>query len=578
MLSTSILFITLVLLLLYLGSRKPKRYPPGPKWWPVIGSALEVARLRRETGYLFKSCSELCKKYGPVVGLKIGADRLVILNSYESIKSMVANEDCDGRPIGPIYEARTWGKRRGLLVVDGKLWVEQRRFVLRHLREFGFGRTSMATIIEEEVYILVQRFKSLLQNGYNDKISISEKKGVSYMDNNNISDGQIYKLEKDSLKNKKNSTKTKFSLSSDEFEDFQKAEKPLKPADMYVKAEDYAEVRKVSQTAGMIISMHDAFGVSVLNTLWKMMAGKRYNTEDKELNYLQRILTKLLYEIDMIGAPFSHFPILKYLAPELSGYKPFVEMHQQLWKFLWDELESHKKNLNPNAPKDLMDAYLIAISEEGKHSTFSDSQLLAICVDLFMAGSETTAKTLGFCMMYLILDPSIQIKAHEEIDRVIGRDRFPTLNDRPRMPYVNAIAMESLRMFMGRTLNIPHRAVKDTSILGYNIPKDTMIVVNFNRVLMDDSWGDPEEFRPERFLDENGKLSVPDQFCPFSLGRHRCMGEVLAKSNVFLMIAAMLQSFNFACVPGEKKPSKSDFVDGVTAGPKPFKALVSLRT
>jgi len=74
---------------------------------------LEVARIRQETGYLVKTCSALCKKYGPVVGLKIGQDRIVILNDLESIRAMLTNEDCDGRPTGPFYKARTWGARLG---------------------------------------------------------------------------------------------------------------------------------------------------------------------------------------------------------------------------------------------------------------------------------------------------------------------------------------------------------------------------------------------------------------------------------------------------------------------------------
>lgn len=100
-----------------------------------------------------------------------------------------------------------------------------------------------------------------------------------------------------------------------------------------------------------------------------------------------------------------------------------------------------------------------------------EKQLLAICVDLFMAGSETTTKALNFCFLYLVLYPQVQRKAQEEIDRVIGQNRFPTLADRPRLTYVNAIGLESIRMFMGRTMNIPHRALKDTYIMGYKVPK-----------------------------------------------------------------------------------------------------------
>lgn len=80
----------------------------------MLGSALEVARLRKETGFFSESCNILSKKYGSIIGLKIGIDRIVILNDYESMKAMIMNENCDGRPIGPVYDARTFGKRQGM--------------------------------------------------------------------------------------------------------------------------------------------------------------------------------------------------------------------------------------------------------------------------------------------------------------------------------------------------------------------------------------------------------------------------------------------------------------------------------
>jgi len=123
----------------------------------------------------------------------------------------------------------------------------------------------MVTIIEDEALKLVEHFKKMLQNGYNYEIA-DARKMTTINDNNNI--GQIYKLQKNS-KNKLNKLHDEFDVIKD------KIFKPRTVADLYMKAEDYAEVRKVSQSAGMIISMHDAFGVTVLNTLWMMMAGRR---------------------------------------------------------------------------------------------------------------------------------------------------------------------------------------------------------------------------------------------------------------------------------------------------------------
>lgn len=152
--------------------------------------------------------------------------------------------------------------------MDERLWVEQRRFVLRHLREFGFGRTSMATIIEDEALKLVEHFKKLLRDGFNYEIADIRK---STMNNNNT--GQIYKLQKVSKTSNLNKTKlSEFNIIKNQIPN----RKSWTVADLYMKAEDYAEVRRVSQSTGMIIPMHDAFGVTVLNTLWRMMAGRRF--------------------------------------------------------------------------------------------------------------------------------------------------------------------------------------------------------------------------------------------------------------------------------------------------------------
>lgn len=149
--------------------------------------------------------------------------------------------------------------------------MEQRRFVIRHLRDFGFGRTSMLTIIEDEALKLVEHFKEMLKNRYNYETADARK--MTTINNNNI--GQIYKLQKDP-KNKLNELKLydEFHIFKDKISN----RKPRTVADLYMKAEAYAEVRKVSQSAGMIISMHDAFGVTVLNTLWRMMAGRRFTS------------------------------------------------------------------------------------------------------------------------------------------------------------------------------------------------------------------------------------------------------------------------------------------------------------
>lgn len=345
-----ILFLAILGLLAYLDTKKPKNYPPGPKWLPLIGSAPTLYRLRKKTGLLHLASAELAKKYGPIVGLKVGKDRTVIVYGLQEMREFLQNEDLAGRPQGPYYEIRTFGDRKGVMLTDEEFWQEQRRYVLRNLREFGFGRRNMSAMIEDEALMMVQRIKAMVE----------DSKG------------------------------------------------PL------------------------VIPMTRVFGIHILNTLWTMMAGIRYSPEDKEVKNLQTLLNELFIRIDMMGTLFSHFPILRFIAPDFSGYNLYVKAHEPLWKFIKDEIERHKKTFDASHPRDLIDMYLIMLNDPCRPQSFSEKQLLAICVDLFMAGSETTSKSIGFGFLYLLLNPDVQKKAQEEIDLVVGRNRLPTLEDRPK--------------------------------------------------------------------------------------------------------------------------------------------------
>ncbi|XP_048488799.1 probable cytochrome P450 303a1 [Plutella xylostella] len=495
-----LIIVLAVCLLLYLDTIKPRNFPPGPKWMPILGSAREVSRLREKTGYLYKAVKKLSEQYchnGPTLGLKIGKDKIVMVNSLEANKEMLYNEDLDGRPRGIFYQTRTWGQRRGVLLTDGELWKEQRKFLLRHLKEFGFGRQGMGEIAQFEATAMVK---------------------------------------------------------------------------------DILELIDSSPDRTAVVQMHNFFNTYILNTLWTMMAGLRYKASDPEMQVLYGLLFDLFAGIDMVGTAFSHFPVLRFLAPTLSGYKYFVRTHKRIWAFLNAELKKHKDRFNPeNEDKDFMDVYIRVLKEKGEGNTYSEGQLVAMCMDMFMAGTETTTKSMSFCFSYLVREQTVQARAQAEIDRVVGRDRMPCLGDRVNMPYNEAVVHECVRHFMGRTFGVPHRALKDTVLAGCIIPKDTMVVSNFTNILMDEKvYPDPYAFRPERFLSD-GKVSIPDHYFPYGLAKHRCMGEVLAKCNIFVFTTTLLQRFSFLQAPGEPLPSL-DHVDGATPSAAPFKALIVPRT
>lgn len=142
------------------------------------------------------------------------------------------------------------------------------------------------------------------------------------------------------------------------------------------------------------------------------------------------------------------------------------------------------------------------------------------------------------------------------------------------MPYCEAVVMESLRFFMSHTFGIAHRALRDTKLSGFDIPRDTMVVAMFSGMLTDKRYiKNTENFDPENFLDENGKLSLPEKHFPFALGKHRCIGEMLARSNLFLLCTTLLQNFSFEVPPGHDLPSQLP-VDGATPTVQDYSALV----
>ncbi|CAD7088544.1 unnamed protein product [Hermetia illucens] len=492
---TVIFFLFTTALWLFLDSRKPKNYPPGPTWYPILGSAPQIAQLRKKHGLFCYAAGELNDTYGKkgIIGLRIGKDRLVIAYSHQVSKELCYNEDLDGRPTGIFYETRTWGTRKGIILTDEDFWSEQRKFLVKHLKEFGFARQGMAELAQNEAQYL--------------------------------------------------------------FEDVQ---------------------AMVKQQGGKsaIIPVQNLFGVYVLNTLWTMMAGVRYDRQHDELKEIQSLFHDLFKNIDMVGCMFSHFPFLRYIAPNSSGYNHFLELHAKLFSFIARELEKHKKVFHPgNEPRDLMDSYLQELSEPNIKSSFSEKQLLAVCLDMFLAGSETTTKSLGFAFLYLTRNKDIQVRMQQELDAVIGRGRLPLWEDKDRLPYCESVIYESLRFFAGSSFGIPHRALRDTQLAGYNIPKDTMVISCFTGMLMDErNFEDVRTFRPERFI-QNGKCVVPELFAPFGARHRRCMGENMAKQNLFLFITTLIQNFTF-CVPeGQPMPDVTP-QDGATPSVKPFTAKV----
>uniref|UniRef100_A0A3P9N872 Cytochrome P450, family 2, subfamily N, polypeptide 13 n=1 Tax=Poecilia reticulata TaxID=8081 RepID=A0A3P9N872_POERE len=260
--------------------------------------------------------------------------------------------------------------------------------------------------------------------------------------------------------------------------------------------------------------------------------------------------------------------VMKYLP---GTHNKIFRIYDSILDFLHEEIQEHKKDLDDSNPRDYIDSFLIEL-ENG----FTESNLAFCSLDLFIAGTETTATTLQWALIFLIKNPDIQEKVQAEIDRVIGQSRQPSMADRQNLPYTDAVIHEIQRMGNIVPLNGFRVAAKDTTLGGYFIPKGTSVMPMLTSVLFDKSeWETPDTFNPGHFLDANGKFVKREAFLPFSAGKRVCLGEGLAKMELFLFLVALLQKFTFSVPDGVELSSEG--ITGATRVPHPFKVSAKAR-
>lgn len=157
----------------------------------------------------------------------------------------------------------------------------------------------------------------------------------------------------------------------------------------------------------------------------------------------------------------------------------------------------------------------------------------------------------------MITYPQCQEKIRKELESVVGSIRAPKMSDRPQLPYTCASLLETQRLCNTADGTLAHSTIKDTTLCGFNIPAGTTIQPMIYTVHMDPSiFPEPHVFKPERFLEEDGKLTAKiNGFLPFGMGKRVCLGESLAKAEMFLIFTNLIKNFRFSLVEGSDKPS-----------------------
>ncbi|KAA1476022.1 cytochrome P450 [Dentipellis sp. KUC8613] len=274
----------------------------------------------------------------------------------------------------------------------------------------------------------------------------------------------------------------------------------------------------------------------------------------------------------------NEIPLLRWLPHWLPGmgYKLRASECRTLTReMLHGPITAVKQSLADGTARPSIASKLLG---EGGLDINAEMAISEVVGSVYSAGAETTGGSLNFVFLGLVLNPHVQKRAQEEIDRVVGRGRLPVLDDRPALPYVGAVLRESLRWHPVAPLGLPHRATEDDVYDGYLIPQGAMVFGNIWAITHDpEKYEDPASFKPERFLQDDGSLNDDDVPMVYGFGRRVCPGKSIADSSLWVAVASLLAVFdlNFAKDDDGNDISVEDAVtDGLTSRPQPFECSI----
>ncbi|XP_077977534.1 steroid 17-alpha-hydroxylase/17,20 lyase-like [Glandiceps talaboti] len=497
----------------------PKTYPKGPPGWPVIGNLLQLGSQPH------LKLTEWSRQYGSVYSLNLCKTRVVVLNSYKALSEAMVDRKADfaGRPRDFISMEITTGYKAFSTMDYDEFCKVVRKSAHTALRVNGTERWS--EVITMQVDKLIDKLSERGSSPCDPHLPLSL---VAFNTVSEITQKRSYEED------------------DQEFVDFIQSNEDLLRNLVGCSPVDYARWLK-------------PFFKSQLDRLQKAAA---YRVE-----YMEGRIRARKEKFNSTNPPRDAIDMM-LIAKETFQNNPTSGISAELFD---DKV----------VVQSVMDFFSAGIKYDANNA-FATARALSLFWDicLFFTGSETIVSSMKWFLVEMMLNPEIQRKIHQEIDDVVGVDRRPVYADHDNLPYLKAAMYESLRLHSIAPLSVLHRTLCTTSVIGCQIPDDTLIIPNHWAIDHDpDTFEDPYVFRPGRFIDGNTGRCVSFNemnFTPFGMGRRVCLGEMLAKIEYFLIAANLLHQFEVTESVVHGKPS-IEGVLGLTYNPKPFKMTVERR-
>lgn len=320
--------------------------------------------------------------------------------------------------------------------------------------------------------------------------------------------------------------------------------------------------------------------VFTANIMSAVCFGKRYSHEDEEFRQVVGRNDQFTQTVGA-GSVVDVMPWLQYFPnPIKTIFDNFKRLNLEFSEFIRDKVMEHRKTIQSSTIRDMTDAFIVTLDQlRDKTSLTSGKDFVPSTVgDIFGASQDTLSTALQWIVIILVKYPEMQVRLQQEVDKVVDRSRLPSIEDQLQLPYVMAFIYEVMRYTSFVPLTIPHSTTKETSIMGYTIPKNTVVFINQWSINHDPAiWSHPESFNPQRFLSQDGSLDkdLTSSVLIFSLGKRRCIGEELSKMQLFLFTSLIAHQCHITADPA--RPPKVDFFYGLTLKPHAFSIGVSLR-
>ncbi|ESW05997.1 hypothetical protein PHAVU_010G010900 [Phaseolus vulgaris] len=334
-------------------------------------------------------------------------------------------------------------------------------------------------------------------------------------------------------------------------------------------------------SSSKVTNLSDAL-VSLTSTIICRIAfGRRYEDEGTERSMFHRLLNECQAMLAMLF--FSDYiPFLGWI-DKLRGLRGRLEQNfKELDTFYQQVIDEH---MDPNRKKpeneDLIDVLLQLKKQRSFSVDLQNDHIKAVFMNMLIGATDTTSATTVWAMTALLKNPRVMKKVQEELRNLGNEKDFLHEDDIQKLPYLKAVIKETLRLHLPAPLLVQRETNEPCILEGYEIPAKTIVYVNAWAIHRDpNTWKDPEEFLPERFLDSTTDFRGQDfEFIPFGAGRRICPGILMAIASLDLILANLLRSFDWELPPGIRKEDiDTEVLPGITQHKKnPLYVLAKFR-